>query len=100
MTPARGTILTLALTLAPCLAAYTVARQEAGAAPARPAKVSYQHDVAPLVTKYCAACHNPSAAKGGVVLTRFKKDADAAKETDLWEKVGARVSAQPSGERR
>jgi len=90
----RGTLLTLAVTLAPCLAAYTAARRDAGAAPARPAKASFKHDIAPLVAKYCAACHGTADPKGGVALTRFKTDADAAKAPEVWEKVGARVSSQ------
>src|SRR5207302_1318387 len=89
----RGTLLTLAITLVPCLAAYMAGRREAGAAPARPAKASFQRDVAPVVAKYCAACHGPTKPQAGIVLTRFKTEAAAAQSPEVWEKVGAMLSA-------
>ena len=36
---------------------------------------SYQTHAAPLLAKYCGACHNPTKPKGGVDISRFGVDA-------------------------
>jgi hypothetical protein len=43
--------------------------------------------VAPLVEKYCVACHNRANARGQVVLDDFPDEASARGNLSLWEKV-------------
>src|SRR5262245_58396201 len=36
-------------------------------------KVSYYQDVRPILQAHCQGCHQPAKAKGGYVMTDFKK---------------------------
>jgi WD40 repeat protein len=44
-----------------------------------PDKVSYYHDVRPILQQHCQGCHQPAKAQGGYVMTSF---ADLFKKTD------------------
>lgn len=52
---------------------------------------SFEKDVAPLVTKYCASCHSGKEPSGGVLLTAGMTSAAVAKNPTAWSRVAARV---------
>ena len=56
---------------------------------ARKQEVSYQKDVAPLLTKHCAACHTPAKAEkaGGGFILFAADDAAALKPLSGREKT-------------
>jgi hypothetical protein len=53
----------------------------------------FAKDIRPILTKFCGACHGPAKKKGGLDLSPFKTEADAAKEPALWADVMERVQA-------
>jgi mono/diheme cytochrome c family protein len=62
------------------------------AAPKKPAPkvVSYEKQVAPLLQKYCGACHGANET-AGVNVTQFKTEASVEKGRPLWMKIQASV---------
>jgi mono/diheme cytochrome c family protein len=56
------------------------------------AKVSYQKDVAPLLTAYCYGCHGNGKKKGGVALDAYK-DEQSITNQDVWAKVMQNLDA-------
>lgn len=61
-------------------------------APAAPAR-TFAKEVAPVLDKYCIACHSGESPSGGVKLTGFKDAAGILKQRSLWERVSATVNA-------
>jgi hypothetical protein len=57
--------------------------------PAPAAKPEFARDVAPLLAKYCLACHDSTKARGGVALDIFLDDAAVSQHAPLWEKVAS-----------
>lgn len=66
-------------------------------------------EVRPFLDRFCADCHREGKAKGGLDLSPFKTQADAAKDAPLWVGLAERVMAyemppqgskQPDGDRR
>jgi hypothetical protein len=57
--------------------------------PAPPTKPEFARDVAPLLAKYCLACHDSSKARGDVALDIFLDNAAVAQHAPLWEKVAS-----------
>src|SRR5882724_6358670 len=55
-----------------CLITAAAAAENPGAK-ATPAKVSYYRDVRPILQANCQGCHQPAKAKGGYVMTEFKR---------------------------
>ena len=55
--------------------------------PAAVQKATFAKDIAPLVKKYCAACHLDGQSKGDLSLEGFKDEASVASDKDTWEKV-------------
>jgi hypothetical protein len=55
---------------------------------------SFAKDVAPLVDKYCIACHTEQSPSGGVVLTGLTKTDTLLKKRDIWEKVAENIQSQ------
>jgi WD40 repeat protein/mono/diheme cytochrome c family protein len=49
------------------------AAEKSSAAEAASRKVSYYHDIRPILQANCLGCHQPSKSKGGYVMTDFKK---------------------------
>jgi mono/diheme cytochrome c family protein len=61
---------------------------------------TFEKDVAPIVTKYCASCHSGSQAAGGIQLTAGMTSAAVQKNPNAWARVAARVgngSMPPKG---
>ncbi len=54
--------------------------------------VSYEKSAAPLVAKYCLACHTGAKAASGVSLDKFKTTAQVIKGRDVWDRVAENVS--------
>jgi WD40 repeat protein len=54
------------------LPAYSNAAESASAAGATQ-KISYYHDIRPILQANCLGCHQPAKSKGGYVMTDFKK---------------------------
>jgi hypothetical protein len=54
----------------------------------------FARHVAPLVTKYCLACHNRAKARGGVALDGFSNDASENGNISLWENVAVQLRSQ------
>jgi len=52
---------------------------------------TFEKDVAPLVTKFCAGCHSGKEPSGGVLLTAGMTSAVVAKNPTAWSRVAARV---------
>src|ERR1041385_9529190 len=50
-------------------------------------RLSYEHHVAPILSKYCYDCHGNGKHKGDVQLDLYKNEADAAADPKTWEKV-------------
>ena len=68
--------------------------------PPAPQASSFEKDVAPLVTKYCASCHTGQNAAGGIQLTAGMTAAAVQKNPTAWSRVAARVgnsSMPPKG---
>jgi hypothetical protein len=61
-------------------------------APAEPP--DFARHVAPLVTKYCLACHNRAKARGGVALDGFNDNASAKGAASLWENAAIQLRSQ------
>jgi hypothetical protein len=55
--------------------------------------VSYTADVAPLMQKYCAKCHEGKQAIAGIDVTRYRDEASVVKARDIWENIARAVSA-------
>lgn len=66
----------------------TVAQKKAPA----PTPPSFEKDVAPIVTKYCASCHSGSVPPGGVLLTKGMTATGALKNPNLWSRVAKNIS--------
>ena len=54
-----------------------------GAAPA-PESLRFEHDVRPLLDRYCFQCHGPDSHKGDVSLAPFTDKAAIHREPKLW----------------
>ena len=52
---------------------WTATAIAAAVQPATDGKVSYYRDVRPILQAQCLGCHQPSKAKGGYVMSDFKK---------------------------
>lgn len=67
-----------------------------------PARADETFQYRPLLSKYCLACHDSSAAKGELDLTTVLNE-DITKHAQIWEKVVRRLSSHempPAGEPR
>src|SRR5262249_19737420 len=53
----------------------------------RLAQDTYASEVAPLIKKYCTACHAGSRPAGGAALLTFRTRASVLKNKKLWERV-------------
>jgi len=65
-----------------------------------PAFGSYQEQVAPLLAKYCLACHNPDKAKGELNLAKYSDDDAVTADRKTWERVAEFIETAempPSG---
>jgi len=60
------------------------------------AKAHYDTDIAPIITKYCVACHAGAQPKGDVLL-RFENEADARSRAvtsdEFWDKVAVEIES-------
>jgi hypothetical protein len=56
-------------------------------------KPAFARDVAPVVQRYCLSCHSGAKPKGGLSLERFKDEAAAEKDREVWEKVADTLRA-------
>jgi mono/diheme cytochrome c family protein len=64
------------------------------AAPApKPQGDTYQRQIAPLVKKYCGACHGPNNQIAGINFQTYKDEASVAKGRTVWEKAAKNVEA-------
>jgi len=52
---------------------------------------SFAGHIAPVLTRYCADCHNPERAKGRFVLPAYSEEAAALADRSLWERVAGVV---------
>jgi hypothetical protein len=59
-------------------------------------KAHFDTDVAPVITKYCVACHSGAQPKGDILL-RFQDEAEARSRAvtsdEFWDKVAAEVES-------
>ncbi len=62
-----------ALALGLTLPAHGSAAEKSPAAQESSGKVSYYHDIRPILQANCQGCHQPAKSKGGYVMTDFKK---------------------------
>jgi len=49
--------------------------------------ISYENQVAPLLTKYCYGCHGNGKKKGDLALDAYQAPADAVNDPRTWEKI-------------
>jgi mono/diheme cytochrome c family protein len=63
--------------------------RKAAASPAK--QLSFQTQIAPLVTKYCVDCHGDKDPVAGISLVGFADDAAIVKARTLWTRVAERV---------
>jgi Protein of unknown function (DUF1592)/Protein of unknown function (DUF1588)/Protein of unknown function (DUF1587)/Protein of unknown function (DUF1595)/Protein of unknown function (DUF1585)/Ca-dependent carbohydrate-binding module xylan-binding/Planctomycete cytochrome C len=82
-----------------CLGGLCLALVAAGAAaqtppPAGNSTATYQHQIAPLLEKYCYECHGGGKHKGDVVLDHDLTLADLHQNAKKWETVIERVRSQ------
>ncbi len=77
------------------LSADSVTAQNAAPA-ASASKAHYDTDIAPVITKYCVACHSGAQPKGDILL-RFDDEAEARSRAvtsdEFWDKVAAEVES-------
>ena len=78
----RLTIVGLMLVFAPGL----TLGQAPPAATARPVS-SFSAEVAPVLNKFCAGCHNPTKTKGGLNLAKYPDEGAVLKDLKTWQKV-------------
>jgi hypothetical protein len=69
----------------------TSAQKKPATKPTQTAALTFEKDVAPLVTKYCASCHSGKEPSGGVLLTAGMTSAAVTKNPTAWSRVAARV---------
>lgn len=55
-------------------------------------RAAFPRDVAPLVRKYCGACHGAAQQAAGIGLHGYKTEADVLKGRALWEKVAQNLA--------
>ena len=74
-------------------------RNTAVSAEARPG-LSFERDIAPFVTKYCADCHGPDYSEGDLDFSRFDDAEDLRTHRGPWERVLGilKVGAMPPSE--
>jgi hypothetical protein len=53
---------------------------------------AFEHDVAPLVAKYCVGCHEGAHPPGAINLSGYHTTAAMLKAKDLWQQVSTNVS--------
>lgn len=68
-----GWLLALALALTGFGAASSRAADDPGTGSKPAGKVSYYHEIRPILQANCQGCHQPAKSKGGYVMTDFKK---------------------------
>src|SRR5947209_8258089 len=61
--------------------------------PATTPTVNFDKDIHPLITTYCANCHNPDKQKGDLDLTQFTTPAKAAAAKDTWSSIAERLDS-------
>ena len=66
----------------------------AASRPSARGPVSFAGGVAPLIKKYCVACHGAAQASGDVALHSFKTEASVLKGRDVWEKAARNLHAR------
>ncbi|HWE38468.1 MAG TPA: DUF1592 domain-containing protein [Isosphaeraceae bacterium] len=59
----------------------------AGARAGEPGRPDFGKDVAPLLAKYCAGCHDAKKPRGGIDLTSYKDAGAVARDRKAWERV-------------
>ena len=86
----------------PLIAALAVAAVARAATTVAPAKeITFDHDVIPLLQKYCYDCHGDGAHKGKIALDETKSAADVSQKKATWEAVLRNVRSQdmpPTGD--
>jgi len=65
----------------------------AAAATAASTVDAFTTTVRPMLDEYCAKCHGPNRAKGGINLAGFTNTVSVYREPKVWEKVLAKVQA-------
>jgi mono/diheme cytochrome c family protein len=70
-----------------------VRAEAARPARAAPAADSFHREVAPLMQKYCAACHGAQNPSSGLALMQFRDTAAVVKAHDLWGRVAQNVAS-------
>lgn len=55
--------------------------------PANASEGSYSEQVAPLLTKYCIACHGETKPKGGLNLAKLTDESTVASNPKVWQRV-------------
>lgn len=67
------------------------AQKKAAAKAPAASPATFEKDVAPVVTKFCASCHSGKEPSGGVLLTAGMTSAAVTKNPNAWARVAARV---------
>src|SRR5437870_73578 len=60
---------------------------------AQPAADGFEHQVVPLMRKYCGGCHGGAAPAAGVSLLAYQSTASMLKDQSVWEKVAQNVGS-------
>jgi PAS domain-containing protein/cytochrome c553 len=55
------------------------------------ASANFQRHIRPMLDTYCFSCHGNGKSKGDVVLDQWPDEATAVKDTELWQRVLAKV---------
>jgi len=58
-----------------------------------PKVVTYEKDIQPLVTKYCAPCHGGQNPRAGLSLTKYKNKQSIIDAQEIWDKVAQNVAS-------
>lgn len=61
--------------------------------PTKPVQASFERDVKPLITKYCAGCHSGKNAAGGHDLGSVKTHAQMVANISMWDRVGMAMAS-------
>jgi mono/diheme cytochrome c family protein len=74
------------------LACAAICGGAAAATPPSPVD-AFATEIRPMLDEYCAKCHGPNRAKGGINLAGFTNTVSVYREPKVWEKVLAKVQA-------
>lgn len=65
-----------------------------GASPSTKMPDMYAQTVAPMLKKYCVACHSGPGANSGVVVDLYKNDASLLKARSIFEHIASNIKSQ------